>query len=137
MYIFVYNQRNIHQKNNMLAKKQHGKTFSVFFRSKCCTQNLNWIFFMHVCYFSGEHFNICNFFYGRLRTCKIFRCVQIYWMFFLVPITTCHVFPKNKFIITLNSYWSGRTEHRRYLMFKIILILTVHVLLIHLIQGLI
>ena len=37
---------NVHQKNNILAKKQHGNTFTIFFHPIYCTQNLNWICFL-------------------------------------------------------------------------------------------
>ena len=38
-----YNFWNFHRKNYILAKKQHGKTFTIFFHPNCCTQNSNWI----------------------------------------------------------------------------------------------
>ena len=59
------------------------------------------MFFLHGCCFSGEQFNSCNFFHGRLRAYYIFRRVKLYWMVFIIPITDCHVFSRTKLYISL------------------------------------
>ena len=51
-----------------------------------CVQQFGWknivkvflcFFFLQVCYFSGEHFNSCTIFHGRLKACEIFLCVKL------------------------------------------------------------
>ena len=79
IYTYIYLISIMEALNNLGEKKV--KVFACFV-------------FFHLCYFSGEHFNSCAFFYSRLRSCEMFWCVNIYWMLFLVPITVRHVFLK-------------------------------------------
>ena len=46
---------------------------------------------------------VLSFFHGTLRACEIFRCVKIYWMFFLVLITALYLLSK-KSNISLFKY---------------------------------
>ena len=41
-----------------------------------------------------QPWKVVRFFHGRLKACEIFRCLNIYLMIFLVPITARHVFIK-------------------------------------------
>ena len=45
--------------------------------------------FFELCYFSGEHFNICTFLHGKLKSCEIFLCVK-----FICEKSKSHLFMK-------------------------------------------
>ena len=99
----------IYQRNNILAKKKNMENFHDFFPTKLLHSKfeLN-LFFgysnktqrLHNAFLSYpnpngnklipvmEAFNNLGY-HGR---CGIFRCVKIYWMFFLVHITARHIF---------------------------------------------
>ena len=107
--------------------------------------------FLHILFIFIFQVNISIvviFFHGRLRACEIFWCLKIYWMVFHNPHHGSSSFSNQNNIsllhwITVDRYLfldsrlihliSAREKHRRYLMFKIVWILTVYILLMLLI----
>ena len=43
------------------------------------SESFSTLLILQVCHFSGEHFNSCKNFHGRLKACEIFLCVKFKW----------------------------------------------------------